>query len=604
MGKRVVAWLKTRSKKRWGVGVCVFVIFGLLFISVVTFPDLKPFENYWFRNLKLDISKEDLVKSGKILRDFFPLPPNRYYLSEEFPLIHGSLATYCGLHPESERCSQKNLDFERKVMEKDKEVERPDIFLISWESLSGSYLPMTRHPQVLNATPELFKNFKDHGVFYHECVVSGSPSANSLWTTVFMGPSLHKANFLQTDYVNMDSLYSLMKRTISDYVVSFVSTANPPYDRQNMILDQNLEYLDEIYFKYENGENYDDDYYGGVDKNRFARWNNDRILIEQAQSRLKHLNQKFKNRPIFQQLISMSTHIDFSTLDKPLPGEEPFPTEKRDRYIRALQYSDKHLIGNLVDHLKSRERGNNTVVIVIGDHGAFGQQLGYDCDCPRQPFDGDQVFYTTATLLFFGSPEQRAKLGIPKPGTVDYTPCTNLDIVATIVDLAGGSYETTSSLGRSLLNPHMDKSKKKTISMTQSYAELGLSDIIVRMNWLKTRSVSLMRPHPTYFNESYVFVSDEHFSFIEEVADAWHNLVFADKVWNPKFIGRKPKKSVSSRSFLPFGYILISSVFLILLAIESVLKAGLYLIYRKQGLEIEKQGLIEELEYLKREDIV
>ncbi|KAL0219870.1 hypothetical protein P9112_005523 [Eukaryota sp. TZLM1-RC] len=569
-GYKVQKYLKLCKKSRLIVAFSCIFLFCLLFSFFINFSSLEPFERHWFRGLRTDISRQDLEKSGKILRDFFPLPSDRYWLSEDYPLVHGNLLTYCELFPEGEECTPDKLKITRDQVKEDEEIERPNIILISWESLSGIYLPMTDLPKADDATPYLNKYFKENGVFYHECVVTASPSANSLWTTVNQGPSLHKANFLQTEHVHFDSIYSLIKRSPADYVTGFISTANPPYDRQNMILDNNKEYLDEIYFRYENGDTYDEEFYYGVDKNRFARWNNDRILVEQAADRWDYFKSEYGNRPFFHQLISMSTHIDFSTLDRPQKGEKEFPSLKRDRYVRALKYSDQYLVGKLINNLEDRNMLDNTVIFVIGDHGAFNQGLGYKCkDCPPQGFDGDQVFYTTATLLFFGEEGRREQLGIPPAGSVDYTPVSNLDVIATIAELAGSKHDVTSSLGRSLLNPLVDKKRRKTLSMTQSYAELGLQDVIVRMNWLKSIGVSIKRPHPTY-NASNVEEDIQYFDYVQSVADAWHNLVFANRVWNFSFIGKKVTKYGVGFTF-PFGFKLLAWLFITSSAFELIL---------------------------------
>ncbi|KAL0225033.1 hypothetical protein RCL1_002945 [Eukaryota sp. TZLM3-RCL] len=532
---------------------------SLLSIFLLKFSSDEPFEVHWFKSVSFrHVSSELVTQNGKILREFFPLPNDRFYLDEDFPLVHGNLIDYCKLFNDTSTCSSSQLSNLEKIIESESEMDRPDIFLISWESLNGNYVSMVDNPMVANTTKYLHEYFKTNGVFYHEYVASGSPTVQSLWSTVNQGLSLHRANFLQTVDFAFDSIFAVIKRSFRNYYIGFVGSSNPPYDRQNAVLDLNHNFIDDKrgYFKYENHGTYKEDFYQGVDKNRFPRWNNDRILIDQVINRLTLVDSLKLDRPLFYYLLSISTHLDLSTFDSPSPSETEFPVSWVDRYVRALKYSDEHLIKRFIDFLKTRDRFNNTVVVVVGDHGCFNKNLGPQCvDCPPKPFDNDQVFYTTATLLYFGSDEQRKKLRIPPPGTVDYRAVSNLDIAATITDLAGSRHTPTSALGRSLLDPGVHDDSRKTFSMTQGFAEMGLKDIIVRTNWGKTRRYFMPRPHPTYTDSSTVFIDTEYAEKMVKIADSWHYLVFSNRIWSRKFIGEKVS-NFKLKFALPYGYAL------------------------------------------------
>ncbi|KAL0231671.1 hypothetical protein GEMRC1_011075 [Eukaryota sp. GEM-RC1] len=151
------------------------------------------------------------------------------------------------------------------------------------------------------------------------------------------------------------------------------------------------------------------------------------------------------------------------------------PSGALNRYIRAIKYADEHLIKNLVEILKQRERVNNTVLIVMGDHAAYKSGLSSKChSCPQQPFDGDQTFYTAAALVFFGSEKDRKKLGIPPPGTIDLRPTSTLDLTDTIIQLSGAR-TATHTLGRSLLKKNFPEKHRHSLSLIS----LALSSTLV-----------------------------------------------------------------------------------------------------------------------------
>ncbi|KAL0248123.1 hypothetical protein GEMRC1_003359 [Eukaryota sp. GEM-RC1] len=64
-----------------------------------------------------------------------------------------------------------------------------------------------------------------------------------------------------------------------------------------------------------------------------------------------------------------------------------------------------------------------------------------------------QIKCSTRRLLlaFLGGESQRKRLMIPSPGTIDYRPSSAVDMIASLVDLAGAGDEVSYAMGRSLL---------------------------------------------------------------------------------------------------------------------------------------------------------
>ncbi|KAL0231033.1 hypothetical protein GEMRC1_010438 [Eukaryota sp. GEM-RC1] len=284
-----------------------------------------------------------------------------------------------------------------------KDNERPDIFLVLWETFSGNYNSAIDNPLVDDITPNLKKFFEDYGVLYHELVTNACPTANSFWSLFNLGlPLSHGNTIIDTLHTNVDSIYNLINRSPANYSTLYTSAANPNFDGKDKWLDKNQ--IDDVFFRYDNipeSQNYDTPL-----GPKFAQiWNNDRILVDQVRERTDLIS---NNSPIFNWITSISTHNPYSTFDDPEIVGSPFPLTKFERYLRALNYSDKYLVDKMLNYFKSRNKPN-TVVIFMGDHAAYKvPKLVPKClKCPRPPFENDQIFYTTAVLGYLGDDDMR-----------------------------------------------------------------------------------------------------------------------------------------------------------------------------------------------------
>ncbi|KAL0231256.1 hypothetical protein GEMRC1_010661 [Eukaryota sp. GEM-RC1] len=307
--------------------------------------------------------------------------------------------------------------------------------------------------------------------------------------------------------------------------------------------------------------------------NRFTQiWNNDRILIEQFKTQLTSIDDLSNGKiPVFNWLMSISSHAPFTTFDLPENVGSEIPSGALNRYIRAIKYADEHLIKNLVEFLKTRERINNTVLIVMGDHAAYKSGLSSKCPtCPRQPFNGDQTFYTTAALVFFGSEKDRKKLGIPPPGTIDLRPTSTLDLTDTIIQLSGAR-TATHTLGRSLLKKNYPEEHRHSLSLISLGAELNSRDTITRIDWSGTSSVTMKHSHPSFIPDNILPTQKETVEQIIRLNNLYNHLVSTDAIWHTDFVldvtefpkvDLPPAKVTSEQA--PFGFVLMVFVIVLL----------------------------------------
>ncbi|KAL0207077.1 hypothetical protein P9112_012788 [Eukaryota sp. TZLM1-RC] len=473
--------------------------------------------------------KNQVDKDLNLLRTLFPLPENEYWISNDYPLVHGNLEKYCQFNSKDQKC----IGEEFNQTPNQAQSETYDIFVVMWESLSGNIISLNKN-KFISTTPHLDKLIKDHGVFYQNLVSNGCPTSNAFWSFINMGwPLSHGNTIIDTLGKEFDSIYHVIKRSPANYFTSFLSASSPRYSR--LIDWLRRANVDDVYFKYKNhGSDAEQVIPMGE---RFARiWNNDRILVEQFKEKMKSFDKQLRGKsPIFSWLMSISSHAPYTTFDTVRNVGSEVPDDKAERYIRAIRYADEHLIKNLVDYLKSRKRAKNTILVVLGDHAAYKSGLNTHCEgCPQQPFDGDQTFFTSGAIAFFGNDKERESLGLPPPGTIDTRPVSALDITDTIIKLSG-SQTATHTLGRSLLNPQNDTLSRHSLSLISMGGELNSANRIVRSDWSGVGVVTLKQSRPSYIFENVLDEQNDMGQYIIRLNNFYNHLVSTDAIWHTDF---------------------------------------------------------------------
>ncbi|KAL0249616.1 hypothetical protein GEMRC1_004846 [Eukaryota sp. GEM-RC1] len=103
----------------------------------------------------------------------------------------------------------------------------------------------------------------------------------------------------------------------------FVSATDPAFDGKNFWLDESSG-VDLSYFKFENS-----DYQNLFGKGYTKQWNNDRILVRQLKNIISDFDStNFKKSPIFSLILSVSTHMPYTTFDLPSIVGSPLPASK------------------------------------------------------------------------------------------------------------------------------------------------------------------------------------------------------------------------------------------------------------------------------------
>jgi len=141
--------------------------------------------------------------------------------------------------------------------------------------------------------------------------------------------------------------------------------------------------------------------------------------------------------PFFLALLTGTSHHDYQ-VPGPFKMQRYAENEVYNRYLNTVRYTDR-FVGKLLAELKAEGALDNTIIVVVGDHGeAFGEHGGYS---------HNTVIYDEGIHV---------PLIIRAPGLAPgrlAAPVNHLDIMPTVVDLLGFRTEDGTLEGHSLIRP-------------------------------------------------------------------------------------------------------------------------------------------------------
>jgi len=178
-------------------------------------------------------------------------------------------------------------------------------------------------------------------------------------------------------------------------------------------------------------------------------WKRDQVNISEM---LKFIDQRDTKRPFMTYMFFESTHANYvfppeSVIAKPYLEDLNYLTadfagqigQIKNRYINASRHVDQQ-IARVIDHLREQKLLDNTIVIVLGDHGEEFMERG------RWGHSAEFNRFQTSTPAVIHVPGQKPRVvtGIT----------SHLDIPATLLPLLGVRNPASDySLGQNLLDP-------------------------------------------------------------------------------------------------------------------------------------------------------
>ena len=295
----------------------------------------------------------------------------------------------------------------------------PNVVIVLMESFTG------RHVGVLGSdndrTPE-YNRLAQQGILFDRCFSNGSHTHQAAYVVMASFPNLPGYECLmestQADQ-KFDALPMALKRR--GYETMFLYNGDLAWD--NM----------EGFFKIQGIDRFigRDDFDGSA--YRDATWGvSDRELFERA-------NQEFAaaKKPFYATILTLSNHAPFK-LPKPLPFPEETAAGELNGRLNGIRFADWS-IGHFFELARQEEYFQNTIFVLVGDHGFSVKPVLTDLNLLRHHVP--LLFYAPALL---GTDPRRR-----------HTVVSHLDITPTIQGLLGEE-EPHQHWGRDLFTLPMD----------------------------------------------------------------------------------------------------------------------------------------------------
>ena len=235
-------------------------------------------------------------------------------------------------------------------------VERPNIILILWESLTAKAVEsLGGRPGI---TPELHALEKE-GILFTRCYSSGSRSGDGVAAILSGYPSQPGGHHIIKDPRKTSKLPAISRGLKPSGYTSFFCYGG------DLSFDSMRSYLTNAGFDRIIG---DSDFPRADLTSKWGAY--DHVVAKRFTKELETLRP-----PYFAVLYTTSSHEPFTV---PVPTAIP-GSDEDSRFLNSVHYADK-VVGDFIRALKKTPGYRNTLVIIIADHGAIrpGNTPGYD----------------------------------------------------------------------------------------------------------------------------------------------------------------------------------------------------------------------------------
>ena len=264
-------------------------------------------------------------------------------------------------------------------------ADPPDIVVVAIESLRGRDTGWGYGGRrgADSPTPAL-DAFAEQGVRYPTWTAGGEPSPRG-FITLHTGLWEHPQLFLTANFPNLrtDAFPAFLRRR--GYRAVALWSASPSFDNQ---LGSARRWYDETLFDRDAGQRlYFRAVPDSVTVDRAVQWVR---AHDAAGAGAGSGAPAGSDRPFVLYLATDGTHTPFT-----VPAGQRDPGTRQGRYDLALRDTDRH-IARLLAALRARPRWQNTVVLVVGDHG---ERTDDDADPVLRGLPTDPMIVTSAILL-------------------------------------------------------------------------------------------------------------------------------------------------------------------------------------------------------------
>lgn len=305
------------------------------------------------------------------------------------------------------------------------EGRRPNVFLVFLESYSSAFVGR-RDPAGREVTPffnELAARGAYHSLFFANSMQTERGQSATLCSMV---PSFRRK--IMTAYFN-DRLLCLPEILRSAGYATVWAQGQP-----ELTFDNTGRFMAKIGF--EHVFSMDDGFVTPDEKRRYAwGWGlRDDLFFRKAFAQLDALAGARGDRPLFAAFATISNHTGFDAMPAAERPLYPEPASFREHYLNSMRLADEYLRA-FFDELGRREALRDSVVVLLGDHGAaVGQhgvnsnEVGFYDELFRVPllvvgpgagpFRNDAIAYSQVDV----APSILEWLGVAKPNHFVGTP--------------------------------------------------------------------------------------------------------------------------------------------------------------------------------------
>ncbi|CAL6067157.1 Sulfatase [Hexamita inflata] len=483
--------------------------------------------NFYQSHRKTSMSHKEVAQATQFFRSNNELKEGYDWIDQranpQFPMVYAPKKTVCSYNPELEYCKTLQAD-EPKAPQ-----ELPNVVIVIAESFTPG--PMMYQNNVVTSNEKIVdgplykKNYlpnlnklSEDALTFASLSASGIPTLYG-WLSLMTGeiPYSNSINIVQSMLNDVDDFPSYFHS--NNYQTMYVAPCKFKFDGQHNWLFRGRKVAQPQYKALKEMPKWFDNIYQyiptkeqaeqlGVEQNKMQSWVPDRITAKQF---ITHFEENSKaGKPTLGVWATVDTHMSFQGYDndefyepvkfgKGRHGNQKM-SEQIDRYATVAKYMDKY-IGEVVDYLK--EKHNNTIFVVVGDHGAREvpqftdniidkldpQSQKYDNSCNHKQFSNDQLYVTSALITYLGdNPLLRSKFD-PLRSKVVKVPTDHHDLIKTVYELVedqNNIYLASSRNGRNLLelatNLTQNKPLRKHWSLrtTMLHSEVATENTVYR----------------------------------------------------------------------------------------------------------------------------
>ncbi|HTD93974.1 MAG TPA: sulfatase-like hydrolase/transferase [Chitinophagaceae bacterium] len=268
-----------------------------------------------------------------------------------------------------------------------------NVIVIIWESFTEKAIHISK--EGVEVTPQ-FNKWRQEGLFFSNCYASGDRTNKGVPAVLSGYPAMPNTTVIHTP--GKSAKLTVLSQLFKDrgYATPFFYGGEPEFANMKSYL-----------------------LHGGFDpivgKNDFpssamnSKWGaHDGIVMNRVLGDLNKIR-----KPFFATWLTLSSHEPFET---PVPVVFP-GSDIPSKFLNSLHYTDQ-VIGDFITQCSRQSWWNNTIMIIIGDHGHPLPETGKKSDDFRTP------------MLWIGG-------ALAKKGMVIDKPVSQLDIAASLAGQAG-----------------------------------------------------------------------------------------------------------------------------------------------------------------------